>query len=89
MGWECARSEEQKEERVAGIIASTARLYKMHTFEEITFVLIAKEATFTRSNLYKYSDSNYCCCLVFKKSVAIKDVPYKTIVHEGRNMKPV
>jgi AcrR family transcriptional regulator len=30
-------------------------------FEEVTFVLIAKEAGFSRSNLYKYfNDHQYC-----------------------------
>ncbi len=57
MTWERARSEEQKEQRITGIIEATARLYETHTFEEITFVLIAREATFTRSNLYKYFNS--------------------------------
>jgi TetR/AcrR family transcriptional regulator len=57
MGWERARSEQQKEQRISGIISATARLYEMHSFEEITFVLIAKEAKFTRSNLYKYFNS--------------------------------
>ncbi|RLC29982.1 MAG: hypothetical protein DRH32_06470 [Deltaproteobacteria bacterium] len=54
MGWERARSEEQKEQRITEIIDATARLYETLKFEEITFVLIAKEANFTRSNLYKY-----------------------------------
>jgi len=57
MTWERARSEEQKEHRITEIIDATARLYEAHTFEEITFVLIAKEAQFTRSNLYKYFNS--------------------------------
>jgi len=57
MPWERARSEEQKEQRIAGIIEATARLYETRSFEEITFVLIAKEAKFTRSNLYKYFSS--------------------------------
>jgi len=57
MGWERARSEQQKEQRISGIIVATARLYETHSFEEITFVLIAKEAKFTRSNLYKYFNS--------------------------------
>ena len=54
MGWERARTEAQKQQRVSEIIDATARLYKKHRFEEITFVAIAKEAKFTRSNLYKY-----------------------------------
>jgi AcrR family transcriptional regulator len=54
MGWERARSEQQKEQRISEIIEATARLYETLKFEKITFVLIAKEANFTRSNLYKY-----------------------------------
>ena len=57
MGWERARSKEQKEQRIADIVDATARLYKELGFEDITFVRIAKEAKFTRSNLYKYFDS--------------------------------
>ncbi len=54
MTWERARSEEQIEYRVNEILEATAKLYKEHRFEEITFVMIAKEAGFTRSNLYRY-----------------------------------
>jgi AcrR family transcriptional regulator len=54
MAWIRARSAEQKEQRIAEIVDATARLYENHDFEEITFALIAKEARFTRSNLYKY-----------------------------------
>lgn len=52
--WERARTDEQKEQRITEIISATERLYKNHCYEEITFVSIAKEANFTRSNLYKY-----------------------------------
>jgi AcrR family transcriptional regulator len=57
MTWQRARSEEQKEHRVSEIVDATARLYRKHSFEEISFALIAKEAGFTRSNLYKYFHS--------------------------------
>lgn len=57
MTWKRARSEEQKEQRVAEIVGATARLYKKHSFEEISFALIAREAGFTRSNLYRYFSS--------------------------------
>ena len=33
---------------------ATARLYEENRFEDITFAMIAKEADFTRSNLYRY-----------------------------------
>lgn len=54
MKWERARTKEQKGHRISKIIDATARLYQQHSFEEITFVSIAREANFTRSNLYKY-----------------------------------
>lgn len=54
MSWERARSEEQIEYRINEILEATAKLYKEHRFEEITFVMIAKKAGFTRSNLYRY-----------------------------------
>lgn len=54
MVWERARTEAQKTHRISEIIDATARLYQTHRFEDITFVSIAKEAKFTRSNLYKY-----------------------------------
>ena len=67
MKWERARSEEQKAERIAEIVAATERLYKKHSFEEITFVAIAEEADFTRSNLYKYFRSKEEIFLEFAK----------------------
>lgn len=54
MTWQRARSREQKGQRITEIVDATARLYKTHSFENITFALIAEEADFTRSNLYKY-----------------------------------
>lgn len=54
MTWKRARGEEQKAKRVSEIVDATARLYKNHSFDDISFALIAKEARFTRSNLYKY-----------------------------------
>ena len=67
MEWERARSEEQKEQRIAEIVAATERLYKKHSFEDITFVAIAEEANFTRSNLYKYFSSKEEIFLEFAK----------------------
>jgi AcrR family transcriptional regulator len=55
--WIRARSSEQKEQRIQEIVSATERLYKKFSYEEITFVQIAKEAGFTRSNLYKYFKS--------------------------------
>ncbi len=65
MKWQRARSEEQKEHRISEIVDATARLYEKHRFEEISFTLIAKEAGFTRSNLYKYFSSKEEIFLAF------------------------
>ena len=54
MDWVRARSDEQIEQRINEIVNATARLYEEHRFEDITFAMIAKEANFTRSNLYRY-----------------------------------
>ena len=67
MEWKRARSEEQKEQRVSEIVAATARLYEVHDFEAISFLSIAKEANFTRSNLYKYFNSKEEIFLEFLK----------------------
>jgi len=55
--WTRARSDEQKEQRIKEIISATERLYRKVGYKNITFVDIAKEAGFTRSNLYKYFKS--------------------------------
>jgi AcrR family transcriptional regulator len=57
MNWVRARSDEQIDQRIKEIIDATAYLYKSHHFEEITFAMIAKEANFTRSNLYRYFET--------------------------------
>lgn len=67
MTWERARSKEQKEQRVTEIVDATARLYRRYSFEDISFALIAKEAGFTRSNLYKYFSSKEEIFLEFLK----------------------
>jgi len=54
MNWQRARTDEQKEQRIVAILEATARLYESSTFEKITLAAIAREASFTRSNLYKY-----------------------------------
>jgi AcrR family transcriptional regulator len=54
MNWQRARSNEQIQQRVDEIVAATARLYSEHRFEEITIAMIATEAKFTRSNVYRY-----------------------------------
>lgn len=67
MEWERARSKEQKEHRISEIVNATARLYEKYSFEEISFVLIAKEAKFARSNLYNYFNSKEEIFLEFLK----------------------
>jgi AcrR family transcriptional regulator len=67
MEFQRARSEEQKEHRVSEIVGATARLYKKNRFEDISFAMIAKEARFTRSNLYKYFSSKEEIFLAFLK----------------------
>ncbi|HSM72843.1 MAG TPA: TetR family transcriptional regulator [Anaerolineales bacterium] len=54
MDWIRARSDEQIKQRLNEIVDATARLYEENRFEDITFAMIAKEANFTRSNLYRY-----------------------------------
>jgi len=54
MDWVRARSDEQIEQRINEIMDATARLYEENRFEDVTFAMIAKEADFTRSNLYRY-----------------------------------
>lgn len=54
MSWKRARTDEQKEQRIDAILEATARLYEQSSFEDITLAAIAREANFTRSNLYKY-----------------------------------
>ncbi len=55
--WERARTDEQKEQRIAEIVAATVRLYETGDYDDITFAAIAREANFTRSNLYKYFET--------------------------------
>ena len=57
MNWIRARSSQQIRQRVDEILSATASLYEKFRFEEITFALIAKEAGFTRSNLYRYFET--------------------------------
>jgi AcrR family transcriptional regulator len=67
MEWQRARTEEQKEQRILEIVSAAARLYRKHCFEQINLTMIAKEASFTRSNLYKYFSSKEEIFLEFLK----------------------
>lgn len=66
--WIRARSTEQKGQRIKEIVSATERLYKKYNYEEITFVQIAKEAGFTRSNLYRYFKTKEEIFLEFLKA---------------------
>ncbi|MCB1144907.1 MAG: TetR/AcrR family transcriptional regulator [Leptospiraceae bacterium] len=52
--FERARSEQSKEFRIQQILNASELIYSTTEFEKITYTQIAKEARFTRSNLYKY-----------------------------------
>jgi len=55
--FERARTDKQKDYRVTEIVKATARLLKSKSFNEINLTEIAREASFTRSNLYKYFET--------------------------------
>ena len=52
--WQRARSSEQIELRVAAILDAAGAVFKKESYENVTMLMIAKEAGFTRSNLYRY-----------------------------------
>lgn len=52
--WIRARTRDQVESRIKEIRAAARRLFARHRYDEISLVMIAKEASFTRSNLYRY-----------------------------------
>ncbi len=54
MIWQRARTDEQKQVRISEILSAAERLFDTADYGSITLVSIAKEAQFTRSNLYKY-----------------------------------
>lgn len=54
MTWQRARSDEQKEQRILELIQAAAKLYEATPIAEITIATIAREAGWTRSNIYKY-----------------------------------
>ncbi len=53
-GWVRARTPDQIQTRVNAILEAARDLLEDHSFDEISLVLIAKQARFTRSNLYRY-----------------------------------
>jgi AcrR family transcriptional regulator len=52
--WQRARSSEQIEERVNEILEGAATVFLREPYEKVTMQMIAGEAGFTRSNLYRY-----------------------------------
>ena len=52
-----ARSDEQKNQRVAEIKEVTAELFKTHAYHEITLSTIGEHLGWSRANLYKYVSS--------------------------------
>jgi TetR/AcrR family transcriptional regulator len=55
--WQRARSEEQVAQRVEAILAAASRLFETIPYEEVTLRSIAREAGFTRSNIYRYFET--------------------------------
>ena len=55
--WQRARTEEQIGQRVDAIVRAAGRLYERVMFDDITFAMIAREADFSRSNMYKYFET--------------------------------
>lgn len=52
--WQRARSSEQVQERVSEILEGAAAVFLSAPYEKATMQMIAREAGFTRSNLYRY-----------------------------------
>jgi AcrR family transcriptional regulator len=57
MDWQRATNDKQKESRKNEIYNATLTLYKKHGYENVSFNAIAKEANFTKSNMYRYFES--------------------------------
>ena len=57
MDWQRATTDDQKESRKNEIFEATLTLFKEHGYENVSFNRIAKEAGFTKSNMYRYFKS--------------------------------
>jgi len=57
MDWQRATTNKQKESRKNDIFEATLSLFKKHSYENVSFNKIAKEANFTKSNMYRYFQS--------------------------------
>jgi AcrR family transcriptional regulator len=54
MNWERARTADQQEERRQEIMAAAATLFRELAYEDVSLNAIAREAGFTKSNIYRY-----------------------------------
>ncbi|HPG41598.1 MAG TPA: TetR family transcriptional regulator [bacterium] len=52
--WQRARNDEQIGQRVNAILDAAGRVFHNVPYEHVTMLMIAREAKFTRSNLYRY-----------------------------------
>ena len=57
MEWQRATTDTQKESRKKEIFEATLFLFKEHGYENVSFNMIAKQAKFTKSNMYRYFSS--------------------------------
>jgi len=89
--WVRARSDEQIEQRISEIVDATARLFEENRYEDITFAMIAKEANFTRSNLYRYFQAKEDIFLeLLKSDIAVwrKDI-LENFTNENPSLREV
>ncbi len=54
MDWARARTPDQQEERCQEIMAAAAALFRELAYEDVSLNAIAREAGFTKSNIYRY-----------------------------------
>ncbi|MBT3361939.1 MAG: TetR/AcrR family transcriptional regulator [Rhodospirillales bacterium] len=54
MNWERARTPDQQEQRRQEILEAAATLFRELTYEDVSLNAIAREAGFTKSNIYRY-----------------------------------
>lgn len=57
MSWQRARTEEKKTERKEAIYQAALKLFKDHGYDKVSLNSIAREAKFSKSNLYRYFSS--------------------------------
>jgi len=57
MNWQCARTDEKKNERKEAIYQAAFTLFKKNGYDKVSFNGIATEAGFTKSNMYRYFSS--------------------------------